>query len=182
MKFKDVNGDGKITSLDQVRLDQNRDPTFTGGLSLGATYKDFDLSILFQGATGGLLFIGTESGDIGNYLKWSYDHRWSVDHPSSSDPRLANRGDTYYTGGGFGNNTYWLRSSDYLRLKNIELAYNLASKISSRYGISRVRVYVNALNLLTWDKMKIWDPESTSGSGQYYPQARIINAGIRVTF
>ena len=87
-------------------------------------YKTFDLSILFQGATGGLLYIGTESGDIGNYLKYSYDHQWTIDKPSSVDPRIANRGNTYYSGG----NTYFLRNSDYFRLKNIELGYNLPLK------------------------------------------------------
>jgi hypothetical protein len=58
----------------------------------------------------------------------------------------------------------------------------LPGDLGKRYGINAFRVYVNALNLVTWDKMKIWDPESTSGSGQYYPQARILNAGVRVTF
>ena len=182
MKFKDYNGDGKINGDDQIRLDKNRDPRFTGGFSANFQYKNFDLSILFQGATGGLLFFGTESGDIGNYLKYSYDNRWSVDNPSSVDPRLANRGDTYYTGGGYGNNTYWLRNSNYLRLKNVEIGYNLSPSIGKKVGISNFRLYANALNALTWDKMKIWDPESTSGSGQYYPQARIINTGIRVSF
>lgn len=182
MKFKDINGDGKIDGNDQVRLDKNRDPTFSGGVTMNLQYKNFDLSILFQGATGGLLYFGTESGDIGNYLQYSYDHRWSVDHPSNVDPRLANRGDTYYTGGGAGNNTYFLRNSDYLRLKNIELGYNLGGAIQKRLNINNFRIYVNALNLLTWDKMKIYDPESTNGSGQYYPQARILNTGIRVTF
>ncbi|MDQ6843555.1 MAG: TonB-dependent receptor [Bacteroidota bacterium] len=182
MKFKDVNGDGKITGDDQVRLDKTRDPTFTGGIHISLQYKGFDCSILFQGATGGLLFIGTESGDIGNYLQYSYDHRWSIDNPSSVDPRLANRGNTYYTGGGAGNNTYWLRSSNYMRLKNVEIGYNLSPDILKRTGISNFRIFVGGVNLKTWDKMKIYDPESTSGSGQYYPQSRIINAGASVTF
>lgn len=182
MKFKDINGDGKIDGNDQVRLDKNQDPTFSGGVTMNVQYKNFDLSVLFQGAMGGLLYFGTESGDIGNYLQYSYDHRWSVDHPGSVDPRLANRGDTYYTGGGAGSNTYFLRNSDYLRLKNIELGYNLGGAIQKRLNITNFRLYVNALNLLTWDKMKIWDPESTSGNGQYYPQARILNTGVRVTF
>lgn len=184
MRFKDINGDGKITGLDQTRLDKNRDPTFTGGVSIGMQYKNFDLSILLQGAKGGLLLFNVyETGDFGNYLKYSVDHRWSVDNPSSIDPRLANRGNTYFTNNGqnFGSNTYFLRPSDYLRLKNVEIGYNLGN-IGKEMGINKFRVYFNALNLFTWDKMKIWDPESTSSSGQYYPQARIINAGIRVTF
>ncbi|HTI09286.1 MAG TPA: SusC/RagA family TonB-linked outer membrane protein [Puia sp.] len=182
MKFKDVNGDGKIDGNDQVRLNKTQDPTFTGGVNIRVGYKDLDLSILFQGATGGLLYIGTESGDIGNYLQYSYDHQWTIDHPSSTDPRLANRGNTYYTGGGARNNTYFLRNSDYLRLKNIELGYNLSPSLLKRAGISQFRIYASGLNLITWDKMKIWDPESTSGSGQYYPQSRILNLGARVTF
>lgn len=182
MKFRDVDGNGKIDGDDRIRLDKNRDPLFTGGLNISLGYKGFDATILFQGATGGLLFFGTESGTIGNFLQYSYDHRWSVDNPSSVDPRLANRGNTYYSSGSFGNNTYWLRSSNYLRLKNFEVGYNLSGKVMQKMGMSNFRVYVNGINLLTFDKMKIWDPESTSGNGQYYPQARIINVGARVTF
>jgi TonB-linked SusC/RagA family outer membrane protein len=182
MKIRDVDGNGKINGDDRVRLDKNRDPLFTGGLNIYLQYKDFDCTILFQAATGGLLFFGTESGTIGNFLKYSYDHRWTVENPSRVDPRLANRGNTYYTGGGFGGNTYWLRSSNYLRMKNFEVGYNLPSKISQKVGMGSVRMYVNGINLFTFDKMKIWDPESTSGSGQYYPQSRIINVGARVTF
>jgi len=182
MKFKDINHDGKIDANDQSRLSKTPDPTFTGGLNIKAGYKSFDISILFQGATGGLLWIGTESGDIGNYLQYSYDHQWTIDHPSGTDPRLANRGNTYFTGGGAGLNTYFLRNNDYLRLKNVELGYNLSPAILKRAGLGNFRIYASGLNLLTWDKMKIWDPESTSGSGQYYPQSRIINVGARVTF
>jgi TonB-dependent starch-binding outer membrane protein SusC len=189
MKFKDIGGrdangnyvekpDGKINGDDRIRLDKTSEPTFTGGINITMAYGDFDLSILFQGATGGLLYIGTESGDIGNYLQYSYDHQWTIDNPSSVDPRIANRGNTYYTG----NNTYFLRSSDYFRLKNIELGYNLPAKLGDKAGIHAFRVYVSGLNLATWDKMKIWDPESTAGDGHYYPQSRIINVGARITF
>ena len=180
MKFKDINHDGKINGDDEVRLDKTPEPTFTGGVNINVGFKSFDLSILLQGATGGLQYIGfNESGDIGNYLQYSHDNQWTIDNPSSVNPRIANRNNTYYTQQP---NTYFLRSNNYVRLKNIELGYNLADKIGKRAGINAFRVYVNALNLVTWDKMKIWDPESTSGNGQYYPQSRILNAGFRVTF
>jgi TonB-linked SusC/RagA family outer membrane protein len=182
MKIKDIDGNGKIDADDRIRLEKNRDPWFTGGLNMYLQYKNFDCSILFQGATGGLLYIGTESGTIGNFLQWSYDNRWTVENPSSVDPRLANRGNTYYTSGGFGMNTYWLRKSNYLRLKNFEIGYNLPAKISERAAISNLRFYLSGINLVTFDEMKIWDPESTSGNGQYYPQARVLNVGARVTF
>ena len=182
MKFKDVDGNGKINSDDRIRLDKNRDPWFTGGVNFNLQYKNFDASLLFQGATGGLLFFGTESGTIGNFLQYAYDHRWTVENPSSVDPRLVNRGNTYFAGGAFGFNTYWLRKSNYLRLKNLEIGYNMPVKISQKAGISNLRLYANGINLVTFDKMKIWDPESTSGNGQYYPQSRILNVGARVSF
>ncbi|MGG7663777.1 SusC/RagA family TonB-linked outer membrane protein [Dyadobacter sp. BHUBP1] len=184
MKFKDINGDGKITADDKVRSEKTNRPQFTGGVNINLGYKSFDLSILFQGTMGGLQYIGqTESGDIGNYLKYAYDHRWTIDNPSSTDPRLANRNNTYYTNfDNAGANTYYLKSNNYLRLKNIELGYNLPSELGSKIGVSNLRVYVNALNLFTIDKIKIWDPEATSTNGQYYPQSRVLNAGVRVTF
>ncbi|MBE9460722.1 SusC/RagA family TonB-linked outer membrane protein [Dyadobacter subterraneus] len=184
MKFKDVNGDGKISADDKVRQNKTQRPTFTGGATINLGYKAFDLAILFQGATGGLQYIGqTESGDIGNYLKYAYDHRWTIDHPSETDPRLANRNNTYYTNtDNAGANTYFLKSNNYLRLKNIEIGWNLPTEIGKKIGVGTFRVYANALNLLTWDKIKIWDPESTSGNGQYYPQSKIINMGVRVSF
>lgn len=184
MKFKDINGDGKINADDKIRLDKNGTPTFTGGLNFNLQYKGFDLSVLIQGATGGMQIVGlTESGDIGNFLEWSYQNRWSIDNPSSANPRLSNRGATYYTDSNNAlNNTYWLRSNNYIRLKNVELGYTLPTPWVEKIGLNSVRVYANGLNLATLDKIKIWDPESTNTSGQYYPQARVINMGIKAAF
>ncbi|WP_339815083.1 TonB-dependent receptor [uncultured Imperialibacter sp.] len=185
MKFKDINGDGKIDGDDQTRLDKTNTPTFNFGATMNFQYRNFDLSLLFQGAMGAMLRLSTESGDIGNYLKYSYDNRWSIDNPSSTDPRLASRGDTYFTGGNYGNNTYFLLNKNYLRLKNIELGYNFPSSIGERIGISNFRLYVNGLNLITFgylSKNGIFDPESTNQAGTYYPQARVINTGLRLTF
>jgi TonB-linked SusC/RagA family outer membrane protein len=182
MKFIDYNGDGKINNLDQVRIDRTRDPRFTGGVNINVAYKNFDLSVLFQAATGGLQLLNfNETGEFGNWLQYSYNNRWSVDNPSSVDPRLVSRQNTYYTSG-FRNNTYWLRSNDYLRFKNFEFGYTLGGRVGERVGISRLRLYVSGLNLVTWQKLAIWDPEETAENGYVYPQARIINAGVRVTF
>jgi TonB-dependent starch-binding outer membrane protein SusC len=186
MKFKDVNNDGMIDANDMVRSDKTITPTFNFGITMNVQYKNFDLSILFQGATGALLQFGTESGDIGNYLKYSYDNRWTIDRPSSTDPRLASRNDTYYTNSStsssYGNNTYYLLNKNYIRLKNLELGYNIPVHIASKAGLSHLRIYVNGLNLITWDKYKIFDPEATTGGGQYYPQSRVISTGVRLTF
>ncbi|OJV16840.1 MAG: SusC/RagA family TonB-linked outer membrane protein [Dyadobacter sp. 50-39] len=184
MKFKDVNGDGKISADDRIRTEKVSRPWFTGGASVNLGYKQFDLSVLFQGALGGLQIVGlTESGDIGNYLKYDYDHRWTIDNPTDKYPRLTNRNNRYYTNTGqAGINNYFLKSNNYLRLKNIELGYNLPSEIGSKIGLSNLRIYVNGLNLLTFDKIKVWDPEATTNSGQYYPQSRVVSAGVRLAF
>ncbi|WP_233507560.1 SusC/RagA family TonB-linked outer membrane protein [Adhaeribacter pallidiroseus] len=178
MKFKDVNNDGKLNGDDRVRRDKTNQPTFQGGLNIGAKYKGFDLAILFQGATGGEVFVQTESGTIGNFLAWSYENRWTVDNPSTEHPRTVDRSNQYFSNA----NTYWLRNTDYLRLKNFEIGYNLPVNLGQRIGMSNLRVYVNGLNLITWDKTDIFDPEATGGNAQYYPQARIINTGVSVTF
>ncbi|HAE65682.1 MAG TPA: SusC/RagA family TonB-linked outer membrane protein [Sphingobacterium sp.] len=179
MKYKDFNGDGKITPDDKVRRDKNSDPTFQGGFNFSLTYKDFDLSVLFQGATGGEIRVGTdESGSIGNFVEEFYDKRWSISNPSSVYPRLTDRGNQYYSY----NNTYWMRSTDYLRLKNVEIGYNLASSICSKIGIGSLRLYANGMNLMTWSKIKMYDPEAVNALGQYYPQARLINFGALLSF
>lgn len=179
MKYQDYNGDGKITPDDQIRMDNNNIPMFQGGLNMTASWKNFDMSILFQGALGAKQYVSAgESGNIGNYLLDIYDNRWTIDNPSSEHPRIANRSDQYYSGG----NTYWFRSNDYLRLKNVEIGYNLPAHISEKIGVGNLRVYANGLNLLTWDKLNVYDPETVSTTGQYYPQARVISTGLSVTF
>ena len=179
MKFKDVDGNGVIDADDRVRMDYNNEPTFNFGATFNLQWRGFDFSLLFQGATGAKFYIYTESGDIGNYLKWSHDNRWSIDNPSSEHPRLASRSDRYYTSGTFRNN-YYMFSKDYVRLKNIELGYNIP--MGNQQVVRRVRVYINALNLVTFDKNKIYDPESNDAAGNYYPQSRVINTGLSVTF
>lgn len=185
MKYKDIgsdNGqkvpDGKIDGFDQVRIDKGQVPTFQGGINLGVQYKGFDLTILMQGAAGAVQFLQTESGTIGNFLQWSYDHRWTVDNQSTKYPRTVDRNNQYFSG----NNTYWLLNMDYIRLKNIELGYTIPASITNKVGIGNLRLYVNGLNVLTFAKQNIYDPESTSSDGHYYPQARIINMGASVKF
>ncbi len=182
LKFKDQNGDGIIDADDQIRLEKNATPTFFFGGTINLNYKNFDFSLLLQGATGALIRVQTESGDIGNFLKYSHDNRWSIDNPSGEHPRLASRGDTYYTGGPYGNNTYFLFNKNYIRVKNLELGYTFGRNLSDKVRIRDLRVYFNALNLITFDKHEIFDPETESQSGVFYPQARVINTGISLSF
>ena len=180
MKLKDIDGNGKIDGNDRVRADRNNQPRFQGGFNLGLRYRNFDFSMLIQASTGGQIYLQTESGTIGNFLQYSYDHRWTVDNPSTVDPRIVDRNNQYFSNG----TSYWLKSTNYARLKNIELGYTLPSTIANKVGLNNLRVYVNGLNIATYaPAMKgLFDPESTSSSAQYYPQARVINTGVSLSF
>ncbi|MEO9003773.1 MAG: SusC/RagA family TonB-linked outer membrane protein, partial [Ginsengibacter sp.] len=193
--FKDVDGNGKIDADDRVRINSVHTPDWTGGITLGSRWKQLSISIFFQGASGGAQYISTESGDIGNYLGEYAEQRWIPDPtdpkgltPSPakstySGPRTFNRGDTYWSPQASNNNTYFLRSTNYIRLKTMEIGYNVPKEFLSKYvGIRDLRIYANGFNLITWDKFKIMDPEVSNAAGDYYPQARIFNFGLNLTF
>ena len=170
-------GAGKTPELTGIKGDQLVGKYY---VIFDAEYKNFDLSLLFQGSTGGIASIRVgEFGDIGNYYKWQHDNRWSIDNPSRVHPRLASRSDTYYTNN-YGNNTYYFAPTNYLRLKNIELGYNLPKELLGENYFSNVRIYANGLNILTFTKYdNIFDPEV---AGRGYPLSRVFNFGVRASF
>lgn len=177
--FEDYDGDGEITPDDRVRVDRTSTPPWTGGLNFDLTYGQFDVNMLWQGAAGGAQYVFTESGEIGNYLQEFAENRWTPDNPSDEHPRTFNRGDEYWASQA---NTYWLRSNDYVRLKNLEIGYVLPTGLSETVGLDRLRVYASGHNLLTFDKLGVMDPETSSDSGQYYPQQRVFNMGLTMSF
>lgn len=180
IKFADINGDNKLDGNDRFRYDKTNIPTFTYGINLGAQYKGFDVTALFQGAMGGVFFQSTESGDFGNFLKSFYDNRWTAENPSATYPRTYNRSNEYWVNQ---SNTFWIHRTDYIRLKNIEIGYTLSNALTSKIKIERLRFYINGYNLLTIaPDMKDYDPENTSGRGYNYPLSKIINFGASITF
>ena len=179
IRFKDINNDGKIDADDRIRSDKNEEPRFVAGLTLGLNWKNWDLMALFQGATGGQVYIQTWSGTIGNFLKEYYDQRWTPDNPTANGPRTYEREDQYWISN---KNTYFLRKGDYLRLKNVELGYTFSVDALKKAGISKLRIYGDATNLFTLDHVKVADPEARDVNLEAYPQRRIINFGVQATF
>lgn len=178
--FEDVNGDGEITDMDRVRIERNNVPDWTGGLNISASYKQFDFSMFFQGAAGASAYIRTASGQFGNYYADFAENRWTPDNPNASGPRAFNRLEEYWMAH---DNTYFYRNTDYIRLKQLELAYNLPASLTSRMGLSSMRVYASGFNLLTWSDYKVGDPEASGDErGGRYPQKRIFNLGFNLTF
>ncbi|HTI58923.1 TonB-dependent receptor [Mucilaginibacter sp.] len=179
--LEDYNHDGKITADDQVRSKYGNIPEITYGFSFNAAYRQFDLSVLFAGQTHVSQYVLPESGTIGNFYSSWADNRYSPSNTNGSYPRVSDRASSAISGGLFPN-TFWLNNASFLRLKNIQLGYNVKSAFLSKIKVSGLRVYASAFNLFTITKVKDYDPEGTSGSGQFYPQQKIINLGVNVKF
>jgi len=180
--YQDYNGDGKITADDQVRSKYGNIPQITYGLVLNGAYKNkVDIAIVFAGQAQVSQYVLPESGTVGNFYSSWADNRWSPTNTNGSYPRVDTRTSASVNGGQY-NNTFWLNDASFIRLKNIEVGYNLSSNWMSGLKLQSARIYVNAFNVFTITKVKDYDPEGNSGSGQFYPQQRIINIGANIRF
>lgn len=189
IKFKDVNGDGEINGLDRVRYDKSDIPTFTGGLNINLGYKGIDASLLVQGAAGAARAFREFSGEAGNFRMDNVEGRWTPDNKDASKPRAWNRSKEYWMTDGAPNNTYWVRSTDYIRLKSLNIGYTFPQKFNENLGIGSLRVYVSGQNLYTITGIEDFDPESPSQSptsiwvnSQVYPLNKTYNLGVSLTF
>jgi TonB-linked SusC/RagA family outer membrane protein len=187
--FEDVNGDGAINGLDQVRDYKTDIPTFTAGASLNLGYKNFDLSLLVQGAAGAERAYTEFSGEAGNFRMENVTGRWTPENMDAKKPRAWNRSAQYWMTDGWPNNTYWVRSSDYIRLKNLQIGYSLPAKMIKKIGIDGLRVYASGLNLLTLTSFKDFDPEAPNSdpnsiwvNSEVYPLNKNLSFGLTVTF
>ncbi|WP_291908395.1 TonB-dependent receptor [Chitinophaga sp. CB10] len=177
--FADINDDKKIDDLDRIRIDKTQYPTMIYGLTMSAKYANFDFTMLWQAATGASQYIRTESGLIGNFPEAIVKDRWTPENPNGSWPRAYDRDREYWVNR---QNTFWYWNTNYARLKTLDFGYNVPAAFCKRIGIQNFRVYFTGQNLITIDKVKIFDPEAPQGSGQYYPQTKIYNVGLNVTF
>jgi hypothetical protein len=179
--FEDVNKDGQITADDRVREDLSNVPQIIYGFTGGLTYGNFDLSILLQGQSQVVQYVLPESGSVGNYFDSWAGKRWSPGNTSGTYPRVDTRTSSSINGG-LNRNDFWLYNTAFLRIKNVELGYNLPLSVIERVKLSGARIFVNALNLATFSKVKDFDPEGRSESAQFYPQLQIFNVGVNLKF
>lgn len=179
--YEDYNKDGNISADDQTRTKYGNIPQIMYGVVMGVEYKGIDLSLVLSGQANVSQYVLAESGTIGNFYSSWADNRWSPTNPNGSHPRVDERASSSINGGQYKNN-FWLNNASFLRLKNVELGYNINADVLSRMKIAGLRVYANAFNLFTFTKVKDYDPEGFSESGQFYPQQRIVNLGVNVKF
>lgn len=170
VKYQDTNKDGVVDVDDRVPIKCFSVPTFTGGLSLGINWKGFDFSMMFSGATGGTARMWAYDSSIINLQRWTESNKDAllpIAHTSANNNVTSD----------------WnLMSTDYLKLRNIELGYTIPSHLLNRIKISSARVYINGQNIAVWDKMwlKDRDPESAGSGTLPYPLQRIFNIGLRL--
>jgi TonB-linked SusC/RagA family outer membrane protein len=180
--YEDYNQDGKITADDQVRSKYGNIPQITYGISMNGSYKNkLDLSLLFTGQSNVSQYVLPESGTVGNFYSSWADNRWSPTNTNGTYPRVDTRTSASVNGGQY-NNTFWLNNASFIRLKNVEVGYNLSGDWMKKAKLQFARIYVNAFNVFTITDVKDYDPEGNSGSGQFYPQQRIVNIGANIRF
>ncbi|WP_316799958.1 TonB-dependent receptor [Pedobacter frigidisoli] len=183
IKYKDLNGDGKIDSFDQTVIGRGDIPSSTYGFGFSLTYKNFDFGMFFQGQDNADININipsfANSGGLGNMLAVAAD-RWTVANPRQDAvyPRLSYGGtnnNNYQT------STWWTRDVSFLRLKNADLGYTLKEGIK-KLGIKRLRIYGTGYNVFTISKFKLWDPELLTTNGTRYPLTSNYSLGLTANF
>lgn len=176
-KYADLNGDGKIDPNDQRIMQYTNLPTTNLGFTTTVGYKGIGLSFTFQSA---LNFV-MRRNLTGNYTVERLN-AWTPTNPNPILPRLT----TVASVGDY-DSDFWFRRMDYLRLKTVNLGYQLPAKFTSKYRLSSVRVYASAYNLFTWmlvqKNIYDFDPEApTSTEGGEYPVQKVVTFGLQVTF
>ncbi len=190
IKYKDVNGDGKIDGLDMVRVFSSPIPRVQYGVTAGVSYKNFNLSIFLQGQAQAKDYMSHERGGQSNLPEYYYTKRWTKDNPKGPYPRAFDRQDFYEIAHP---SDFWLYNGAFMRLKNLSFSYGLPSNVLSKTGINSVNFYIRAYNLLTWEAMsrrmggQYFDPElngdtinGNEGSGKYYPQEKTVVVGVSI--
>ena len=180
-KYRDFNNDGKIDEYDKFAATYTSVPEITYGLSLGGQYRNWDFSVLFQGV--GNVTVDFWRGQIDDrFGRWSPFKTTEQNIREATYPALHTTNTSNNAVSSFGKfGTVY--SGSYLKLKNVELGYSFPKKWTDQLGISDIRVYFNGSNLaILHDFLKYLDPESASGGGDFYPQMKVFNFGVNVTF
>lgn len=174
IKYKDLNGDGKIDSNDMTEIGDPTVPQIVYGFGGSVQYKNFDFSVFFQGVAKTSLMMQNMhpfTSDQTTLLDFIAKDYWTEENPNPNAeyPRLISNLDSHNN---FMNSTYWLRSAAFLPLKNIEIGYT--------YKVARL--FISGQNLLTFSPFKHWDPELGGGKGLTYPNLRVATIGLQLTF
>lgn len=200
----DFDGDGRITDADKRRTGGSAFADTQYGINTALNYKNFDFNMYWAGGAGGYTNYEWSfmSGTLANVQRDVRDRAWSLDNIDATHPRLADRGDQWYSGQTDG----YLLTRDYIRLKTLEIGYSLDDNLASKIGAKSIRISATGTNLLTFTDFP-FDPETldigngtlnnnginqggsqigVSGGrqtdGSAYPSLQTFNLGLQITF
>lgn len=200
IKYIDRNGDGQITyAQDMGYVAASAYPRIQGSLNLYANWKGFDIDMLWQGATGRTVsltgqYTATGAEGImdntfltkpfyhgGNSPVFLLENSWRPDNPNGEFPRPSIT--TVSSNNAF-SSTLWYRDGSYLRLKSLQFGYTLPAKVTKAMGMSSLRFYLQGSNLLTFSGLNKYhvDPEQPGVNNGYYPQQKVYQLGVKLTF
>ncbi len=196
LKYKDQNGDGKIDGYDQrpIGYGYGQQPNINFGFNIALSYKNFDFNVDFSGASGYTWFQNWETrwafqnnGNLNTIFtdRW---HRADIFDPNSAwipGKYPANRYNIQFGHSDYNaNSTFWLHNVTQLRARTLQLGYTVPATVLQKVKIQKIRLYVNAYNLFSFDNLKSFgvDPESVDDNGLQFPQNKVINVGINLTF
>ena len=193
--FKDLNGDGTLNEQDMDILGDGF-PALNYGLTLGATYKDFDFTMQMHGVFGQKIFsysamrltnmFTSDDGTSPNILATAAANAWSPENPNGSEARLSILDENYNMRA----SDAWVKNGDFLKISNIQIGYSLPKSIVSKVLIQNARIYLAVQNVVCISGYnKYGDPECGQGSVLYtgldtgrYPMPRTYAFGVNVTF
>lgn len=188
IKYKDLNGDGKINAYDEGPIGYGSIPEWVYGFGPSFSYKGWSVGAWFKGISNVDISVNGEGlqpfqkeGSRGNLFSNITD-RWTPDgaHPNPVYPRL-----TYpsTSNSNYENSTWWIKNGAFLRLQNVELSYTFTGKKwLNKVGLSNFRIYGVGYNLLTFSSFKMWDVELGDGKGAQYPLIKTYSVGIDCRF
>lgn len=186
IKYRDMNQDGKIDNKDVAAIGRGDVPSVVYGFGFNLGYKGFVLAVMFQGLANADREIGGDgispfTLEQSNVYSNALD-RWTPENPNPNAfyPRLG-----YGRSANFNNyqySSFWIKDVSFLRLKSAMLSYNLPKTFLSRIGVKNSALYVQGINLLTFSKFKLWDPELNTDNGNKYPNVATTAIGINLKF
>src|SRR5690606_19210162 len=185
LQYHDYDNDGVITANDRVRMDKSINPEITYGFNVSGAYKGFSLYAHFAGVARAWWWVFDIARTTHNAPAELLENRYRPGSMDSKYPWIPTWHPDYEVSGM--TSDFWVKNASFFRLKTLELSYNLPENLVSRLAMDRVRVYVSGSNLFTISEIENYDPEGANlgtnyGSAGFYPQTKVYNLGVQVTF